>query len=76
MSVNQSKSSIIRAVLLLMFIFASLVISGCMKEPEVCNYDAICTVNETDNCVDCKEVLGRDAKDPTGRVIEYDGSNV
>lgn len=67
-----SKSSQIRAILLITFILATLVLSGCIREPEVCNYDGICTEDETDNCVDCKEVIGRDVKDPTGNVILYD----
>lgn len=73
---KKSKGTIIRAALLLTFILATVVISGCMREPEVCNYNGICTVNETDNCADCKDVLGRDVKDPTGNVIYFDDNNV
>jgi hypothetical protein len=68
---NSSKSSVFRVVLLLTFILAVLVISGCVKEPEVCDYNKICADNETDNCVDCKDVIGRDVQDPTGNVILY-----
>jgi hypothetical protein len=79
-SASKSKLAIIRAAVLLTFVLASLVISGCsMREPEVCNYNGICAVNETDNCADCKDVLGRDVKDPTGNVIYFndlDNNNV
>jgi Na+-transporting methylmalonyl-CoA/oxaloacetate decarboxylase gamma subunit len=36
------------------------VAGGCMREAEVCNYDAVCTNDETDECADCKNVVGRD----------------
>lgn len=74
-SKNKSKSAI-RTILLLSFVLVSLAISGCISEPEVCNYDQICTQDETDNCVDCKNVLGRDVKDITGNVIYPDNSIV
>jgi len=46
-------------VLALLLVVSVLVISGCVREPEVCNYDRICTAEETDNCVDCANVLDR-----------------
>jgi hypothetical protein len=70
------KSSISRTAILFLMIIALLSISGCMREPEVCNYDGICLINETDNCADCKDVLGRDVKDLTGNVIYFDDNNV
>ncbi|MCF7872371.1 hypothetical protein K9L97_05040 [Candidatus Woesearchaeota archaeon] len=48
---------------LLVFLVLTLVFlalfTGCMKDKETCNYDGICQDNETDNCVDCENVLGR-----------------
>jgi hypothetical protein len=76
MSSTGKSKSVIKTVLLLSFILASLVVSGCVKEPEVCDYNGICLESETDNCADCKDVLGRDVKDPTGNVIYFDDNNV
>jgi hypothetical protein len=70
------KASIGKVAILLLIIAALLSISGCMREPEVCNYDGVCLINETDNCADCKDVLGRDVKDPTGNVIYPSDLNV
>jgi hypothetical protein len=58
--------------LLLILIVLSVTVAGCMREPEVCNYDGICSETETDNCADCKDVLGRDVVDATGNVIYID----
>lgn len=49
-------------LILLVLIFA---VTGCMRPPQVCNYDGICTEDETDDCVDCKNTLGRDIPLPT-----------
>jgi hypothetical protein len=74
---KKSKGAIIRAAILLTFILATVVISGCsIREPEVCNYNGVCAVNETDNCADCKDVLGRDVLSPTGDVIYFNDTNV
>jgi len=43
----------------LMLSFLLVSISGCVKDSEVCNYDGICTHDETDGCADCQNVLGR-----------------
>lgn len=43
----------------ILIISSLLLVSGCVREDEVCNYDAICTDDETDNCADCENVLGR-----------------
>ena len=56
-------SKILSLVFLLLLL--TMAVTGCMKEKEVCNYDAICTPDETDNCADCKNVLGRDVGEPT-----------
>jgi len=33
---------------------------GCINSGDiVCNYDGVCDDVETDNCPDCKDVLGR-----------------
>jgi hypothetical protein len=46
------------------------------ERAEVCDYDGVCLVNETDNCADCKDVLGRDVEDATGNVIYFNDLNV
>ncbi len=38
--------------------------SGCISDEEVCNYDGICTDDETDGCADCQNVLGRAISTP------------
>lgn len=48
----------ILAVILLLLLLVA--VTGCVKEAEVCNYDGICVDDETDECADCKDVLGRD----------------
>ncbi len=75
-SAIKSGSSNFRAILAVALILSVLVISGCMREPEVCDYDGVCLVNETDNCADCKDVLGRDVEDATGNVIYFNDLNV
>lgn len=60
--------------ILIVLVILSLTIVGCMREPEVCNYDKVCAENETDNCIDCKDVLGRDVVDVTGNVIYVDNN--
>ncbi|MGV8168794.1 MAG: hypothetical protein ACP5N3_01945 [Candidatus Nanoarchaeia archaeon] len=69
-----ANSRLILAVLVILMLLA-LAVAGCMREPEVCNYDAVCAQDETDNCADCKDVLGRDVVDATGNVI-YVENNV
>lgn len=68
------KSSFVRAAIFMALLLGMILVSGCVSEPEVCDYDAICLQNETDNCADCKDVLGRDVKDPTGNVIYIDNN--
>ncbi len=53
------------SLLMLFLLLLNLFLTGCMKEKEICNYDAICSEEETDNCADCKNVLGRDVAEPT-----------
>lgn len=37
-----------------------LLVSGCMRSPDImCNYDGVCQEWETDDCPDCRNVLGR-----------------
>jgi hypothetical protein len=68
-------ASMFRAFLLISFIMATVIVSGCVKEPEVCDYNGVCIQSETDNCADCQDVLGRDVKDPTGNVIYIDNED-
>lgn len=46
-------------LLIALLLFAVLLVSGCFEDDEVCNYDGVCTDDETNGCVDCKDVLGR-----------------
>lgn len=46
------------------FLFVLLVLSffvfGCVAPSDtVCNYDGVCSDDETDDCVDCADVIGR-----------------
>jgi len=56
--------------LMFLLIILTVVVTGCMKEKEVCDYDSICTTDETDNCADCKNVMGRDVGEPTTPEIQ------
>ena len=51
-------------VIMALLLVLAMMVSGCVSEKEVCNYDGICTPDETDNCADCKGVLGRDVPEP------------
>lgn len=45
---------------LLLLIILSITIMGCMRPNDsICNYDGVCEDSETDDCVDCIDVLGR-----------------
>ena len=45
---------------ILMILFALLVVmTACMRENTVCDYNGYCSDNETDNCKDCENVMGR-----------------
>ena len=47
-------------MLLLGILLGSLFVIGCIPPQEtICNYDGVCDDWETDNCVDCIDVLGR-----------------
>lgn len=52
------KLASIIAIILLLAAF-SVFVAGCMGQPEICNYDKVCDDVETDNCIDCVDVLGR-----------------
>jgi len=55
-----------KAIIILMLLFVLLVaVTGCMRDPGVCNYDGVCQDDETNNCQDCHNVLGRDIAVPT-----------
>ncbi|PIN81291.1 hypothetical protein COV13_01705 [Candidatus Woesearchaeota archaeon CG10_big_fil_rev_8_21_14_0_10_32_9] len=56
--------------LMFLLIILTIAVTGCMKEKEVCNYDAVCTADETDNCADCKNVMGRDVGEPTNQEVQ------
>ena len=47
----------------------AVALSGCMRKPEVCNYDSVCQENETNDCVDCRDVLGRGLDPVTEPVV-------
>lgn len=53
------------SALIFLLIIVAIAVTGCMREKEVCNYDSVCTENETDNCADCAHVMGRDIAEPT-----------
>ena len=57
---NQLHFTTIVFIALLLVAFLVGVSQPGIAEPEVCNYNAICTPDETDNCIDCQDVLGRD----------------
>jgi len=65
---NKKLSATLILILLFLVLFS---FSGCVRENEVCNYDSICTANETDNCADCQNVLGR-AVDVPKKYVEKD----
>ncbi|MCF7867027.1 hypothetical protein K9L67_05850 [Candidatus Woesearchaeota archaeon] len=44
---------------LMIILILLVVLTSCMKDPEVCDYDGYCGDNETNNCVDCENVIGR-----------------
>lgn len=52
------KLTSIIAIILLLAAF-SVFVAGCVRQPEICNYDKVCDDVETDNCIDCVDVLGR-----------------
>ena len=54
---NRKFASIV--ILLLLLSAFAIFVSGCMNIQEVCNYDSVCDEGETDNCIDCVDVLGR-----------------
>lgn len=54
-------------ILIISMAFFLLFVAGCMKDPEVCNYDGQCSNDETDNCADCQSVLGRDVNPPAAQ---------
>ena len=51
----------------------TLFVSGCMRSDDmICNYDGICDDDETDNCPDCANVLGRGVPYPVDDESDYD----
>jgi starvation-inducible outer membrane lipoprotein len=68
-------NSVLRITLVVFLLLGAVMLSACVSEPEVCNYNKVCEQNETDNCADCRDVLGRDVKSPTGQVIYVDNYN-
>lgn len=42
-----------------LLLVVAVALSGCVNKPEICNYDGVCQANETNSCVDCRDVLGR-----------------
>jgi len=42
-----------------LLLVVAVTLSGCVNKPEICNYDGVCQANETNSCVDCRDVLGR-----------------
>ncbi len=50
----------IKTTIMLILMLSLILITGCMRSPETkCNYDGICDKNDTDDCPDCADVLGR-----------------
>ncbi len=66
---------VVKSLLILILVLAAVLLSACMREPEVCNYNKVCETNETDNCIDCQSTLGRDIPLPTGHVVLELGEN-
>lgn len=59
-------------VISMMLLILVVALTGCMREPGVCNYDGTCTEDETDECADCKNTLGRDVKVPSDTTTQSD----
>ena len=48
-----------KIVIIFLLVFMAI-ITGCMRPNDVlCNYDGVCDENETNDCPDCEDVLGR-----------------
>ena len=59
-------------MLLIFLLIIAVLISGCMRPIDIkCNYDGVCDDWETDDCVDCKDVLGRGVPIPQTNNSDY-----
>ena len=56
----------------MMILILILALTGCMREPGICNYDGVCTEDETDECADCKNTAGRDIPIPSNTENQAD----
>lgn len=49
-----------KIIILALLITLTTLITGCMRPNDtICNYDGVCTEDETDDCPDCEDVMGR-----------------
>ena len=47
-------------IVILSLLIITMLLTGCMRPNNtICNYDGVCEDNETDNCPDCEDVIGR-----------------